>query len=160
MHDMLMEWVASQPFTESSRSFLAQSFVISIFAMKWQMAHSDIAHYDRYLKTMAEKTKKKKQFKTTPSFGSHYFWYKGKILQFRRQKGTSYINEAGESEEISIHPFGRNPAILKSLLDECRQAFFKKDMYKTIMYKANLKVIGPIGSEPDLRCRDRFLLLS
>ena len=98
---------------------------------------------------------KKKALAYTPTFGSHWFIYKGHILSFRRtqnQQQSAYMT-ASEREEISISCFGRNPAILKELLHEARDAFLKKDEAKTAIYRGTSKAGS---SEPQWqRCMSR-----
>jgi chaperone BCS1 len=79
--------------------------------------------------------KKKKALAYTPTFGSHWFVYKGRILTFRRtqpQQQSPFLT-ASEREEISISCFGRNPWVLKELLHEARDEFMKRDEAKTLV---------------------------
>jgi chaperone BCS1 len=60
---------------------------------------------------------------------------------------------ASEREEISISCLGRNPAIIKRLLHEARDAFLKKDEAKTAIYRGTTKAGS---SEPQWqRCMSR-----
>jgi chaperone BCS1 len=85
--------------------------------------------------------KKKKALAYTPTFGSHWFFYKGRLLIFRRTQNQqqSGFMTASEREEISISCFGRNPWILKELLHEAREQFLKKDEAKTLIYRGTTK---------------------
>lgn len=47
---------------------------------------------------------------------------------------------ASEREQISILCFGRNPQILKELLDECRLDFSKSDENRTVIYRGGMTV--------------------
>lgn len=84
---------------------------------------------------------KEKKISVTPSFGVHYFWYKRHLCYFRRsqdERQGGYCT-ASEREEIAICCFGRNPAILRELLEDCRTAFTANDKNKTIIYRGTLK---------------------
>lgn len=85
--------------------------------------------------------KKKKALAYTPTFGSHWFLYKGRILIFRRSQNSqqSAFLTASEREEISISCFGRNPWILKELLHEAKDDFMKRDEAKTLIYRGTTK---------------------
>jgi mitochondrial chaperone BCS1 len=86
-------------------------------------------------------TGKDKKVQFTPSFGTHYFWYKGTPLLFRRQQDTRQTGwgPVSEREEISVSCFGRNPKILKELVAECRTEFLSHDENRTIIYRGGLK---------------------
>lgn len=68
------------------------------------------------------------------------FWYKGKPMLFRRSapNDRSYV-PVSEREEISISSFGRDPAVLKELLHECRALFLKADVDKTVIFRGGNK---------------------
>ncbi|KAK8907028.1 hypothetical protein QC760_004297 [Botrytis cinerea] len=115
MYNMVMAWISEQSFAQRSRHFVAST-------------------------NLNSPSEKEKRVRFTPSFGTHYFWYKRRLLQFRRLQTQSLNSSAmSEKEEISISSFGRNPRILKELLDECRQAFIKNDENKTIIYRGGAK---------------------
>lgn len=91
----------------------------------------------------------------TPTFGSHWFIYKGRLLIFRRTQNSqqSAFLIASEREEISISCFGRNPWVLKELLHEAKDEFMKRDEAKTLIYRGTTKAGS---SEPQWqRCMAR-----
>jgi len=62
-------------------------------------------------------------------------------LIFRRSEDTRQTGwgPVSEREQISVSCFGRNPAILKELLDDCRVDFLKNDVNRTVIYRGGLK---------------------
>lgn len=89
----------------------------------------------------SSEAKAKKALSYTPSFGSHYFWYKGRLLLFKRSSNReqSTYMVVSEREEISVSCFGRNPWILKELLYEARSMYTEKDQKKTLIYRGTTK---------------------
>ncbi|KAH6668749.1 BCS1 N terminal-domain-containing protein [Halenospora varia] len=148
MYNMLMSWIANQKFAKKSRRFVANT---NLNSRMWYLWHEfndeeekdevtvDFDANDNPVATTAGKKDKKVRF--TPSFGTHYFWYKGHILIFRRQKDQRQTGwgPISEREEISVSSFGRDPTILKVLLDECRAEFMKSDESRTVIYRGGLK---------------------
>ena len=171
MYNMLMSWVANQQFAKRSRRFVANTNLNSRFWFLWQDHDSDDAKDEDGVEFDAEGNvvvtggrKKDKKVRFTPSFGTHYFWYKGRLLIFKRSQDTRQMGwgPASEREEISVQCFGRDPQILKDLLSECRKEFISHDVNRTIIYRGGLR---PGTSEPAwTRCVSRvsrpFLLSS
>ncbi|KAL5322509.1 hypothetical protein ACEPPN_010482 [Leptodophora sp. 'Broadleaf-Isolate-01'] len=150
MYNMLMSWVANQQFSKKSRRFVANTnlnskdFLLWITAGREEEEEEDDLEVDfdensNPISTL--KKSKQKKVRYTPSYGVHYFWYKNRLLMFRRGEGvaTNPWQNASDREEIRISAFGRNPAIIKELLDECRQEFLKNDINRTIIYRGGLK---------------------
>ncbi|TVY17331.1 putative mitochondrial chaperone BCS1-B [Lachnellula arida] len=149
MYNMLMGWVANQQFARRSRRFVANT---NLNSRLWYLFRDDddddkedeitidFDDNDNPISHVGSgKQQKKVQF--TPSFGTHYFWYKRHLLLFKRTQDTRQGGFASisEREEISISCFGRNPAILKELLDDCRTEFLSHDEDKTIIYRGGRK---------------------
>jgi len=150
MYNMLMAWIANQKFSKRSRRFVANTNLNSRMWFLWRDSDDDSEEkedettidFDTDLNPVAKiGGKEEKKVRFTPSFGTHYFWYKSHLLLFRRQKDDrqSSFGPVSEREEVSIACFGRNPAILKTLLDECRADFMKSDESRTVIYRGNLK---------------------
>ncbi|PQE19064.1 Mitochondrial chaperone BCS1 protein [Rutstroemia sp. NJR-2017a BBW] len=150
MYNMLMAWVSKQSFAQGSRRFVANTNLNSRMWNLWSYDEDNEEEHDEeeidfddngnpVLKKGSEKKDKKVLF--TPSFGTHYFWYKRRLLQFRRTQNYSQGTgtSVSEREEITISSFGRNPQILKDLLEECRVNFLKNDENKTIIYRGGMK---------------------
>jgi len=143
MYNMLMCWIAKQQFAKRSRHFVANTNLNS--RMWWLFQNEDEDDADEGSDTdsmrarMKGKSEKKVQF--TPSFGTHYFWYQGRPMIFRRVEDTRQTGygPVSERENISISSFGRNTDLLKKLLDECRLSFSKSEDNRTIIYRGGVK---------------------
>jgi mitochondrial chaperone BCS1 len=161
MYNMFMSWVANQKFSKSARRFVPNTNVNSRNWLLWHLNRNDedSENDDESLESNDPMTSvrknKKKPLQCTPSFGTHYFWYKGRLLVFKRtqaQQQQSFM-PISEREEISISSFGRNPTVLKELLDECRADFMKNDENRTLIYRGSVK---PGTTEPVwTRCMSR-----
>ncbi|KAI1095632.1 BCS1 N terminal-domain-containing protein [Rostrohypoxylon terebratum] len=136
VYNIIMSWVARQKFSQGARRFVVNTNVNSRCWFMWDWEEDEDEKDEQ-----ESANKKKKALSYTPSFGSHYFWYRGRLLLFRRsvkehQGGWQLVSSR---EEISISCFGRNPWILKELLMEARQEYLKKDEHKTLIYRGTLK---------------------
>ncbi|KAF3358770.1 Asparaginyl-tRNA synthetase, cytoplasmic [Verticillium dahliae VDG1] len=145
IYNILMAWVATQRFAKKSRRFIANTNLNSRawFLMRWSYDEDeeDDDEDDSTATTTSEVGHKKKGLAYTPSFGNHIFWYKGRLLRFKRsqnQQQGSYLT-VSEREEISISCFGRSPWILKQLLLEARLEYLKKDTKKTMIYRGGIR---------------------
>lgn len=149
MYNMVMSWVANQRFAQRSRRFIANTDTNSRSWVMWRDSWGDEeeaddtnVEFDENGVAIAGTGKNKgKKVRFTPSFGEHYFWYKNRLLIFRRKRDTHQINvgTASELEEISIQSYGRSPNILKELLAECRMQFLENDFNKTVIYRGGHK---------------------
>lgn len=150
MYNMLMGWIANQSFAKRSRRFVANINLSSRYWYRWDDDDDDDKKEDEETIDFDEdgnpiahvgNGKKDKKVCFTPSFGTHYFFYKRTLLLFRRQQDTRQQGwgTVSDREEISISCFGRNPAILKELLAECRSEFLSNDENRTIIYRGGLK---------------------
>lgn len=147
IYNMLMAWVADQGFAKRARRFVANTNLNSRswFLWRWDDDEDD----DEGAGEDGETTpmsliggKKKKSLAYTPTFGSHYFFYKGRLCIFRRDRGRDQgagFLMASEKEEISISCFGRNPWVLKELLHDARVQFMKRDEAKTLIYRGTVR---------------------
>jgi chaperone BCS1 len=164
MYNMLMAWIANQQFAKRSRRFVANTNLNSRMWFLWREFNDEEDKEDEVGVSFDEdgnaiatavKGKKDKKVRFTPSFGTHYFWYKSRLLMFKRTQDTRQTGYGpiSEREEISVSCFGRNPTVLKDLLDECRSDFIKNDENRTIIYRGCLK---PGTAEPAwTRCVSR-----
>ncbi|KAI2468333.1 BCS1 N terminal-domain-containing protein [Annulohypoxylon bovei var. microspora] len=138
VYNIIMGWVTRQKFSQDARRFVVNT---NINSRSWYVWDWDSDNEDDDYERESSSQKKKKALSYTPSFGSHYFWYRGRLLLFRRsakeqQKGWQLVSQC---EEISISCFGRDPWILKELLLEARQQYMKKDEHKTLIYRGTIK---------------------
>ncbi|KAH6682387.1 mitochondrial chaperone BCS1 [Plectosphaerella plurivora] len=142
IYNMLMAWVADQNFSKKSRRFIANTNLNSRSWYLWRWSDDDDEETgDEGDITSSNHGKAKKALSYTPSFGSHSFWYNGRLLRFRRSQDRNqqgYLTSS-EREEISIACFGRSPAILKQLLLEARAEYLRKDTKKTMIYRGGTR---------------------
>ncbi|KAI3321243.1 BCS1 N terminal-domain-containing protein [Xylariaceae sp. AK1471] len=154
IYNILMAWVATQRFSQGARRFVVNTKLSSRSWFLWRW--DDDEEEDEYGSGDNQSPeKKKKALSYTPSFGSHYFWYRGHLLLFRRtaNREQNSFMLVSEREEISISCFGRNPYILKELLLEAREKYIEKDEHKTQIYRGTTKAMS---SEPSWqRCMSR-----
>ncbi|KAK3381374.1 BCS1 N terminal-domain-containing protein [Podospora didyma] len=141
IYNMLMGWVASQRFAKSARRFVVNTNLNSRSWFLWRWDDDDEQEEYGDDSEPVPSSEKKKALAYTPTFGSHWFWYKGRLLIFRRSQNQNQASfmAVSQSEEISISCFGRNPWILKELLHEARQAYMKRDEAKTLIYRGTTK---------------------
>jgi chaperone BCS1 len=146
IYNMVMAWVSKQRFSQGARRFVVNTNLNSRSWYLWRYREDDDDDDDEEganesgCQASWEK-KKKRALAYTPTFGSHWFWYKGRLLMFRRTQNTqaAAFMTASEREEISISCFGRDPWVLKELLHEARQEYMKHDENKTIIYRGTTK---------------------
>ena len=134
IYNILMAWVASQRFSQGARRFVVNTSLSSRswFLWRWDDDDDDDDEFE-YGEGSSSGKKKKKALSYTPSFGSHYFWFRGRLLLFRRtaNREQNSFMLVSEREEISISCFGRNPWILKELLLEAREKYRQKHAHET-----------------------------
>jgi chaperone BCS1 len=159
MYNMVMAWVAKQQFAKNSRRFVANTNLNSrmwwLFRDSGDDAEDEDEEDEGNRSLMSSLRGKKRKLQFTPSFGTHYFWYKGRPFIFSRtqDRNQNAWGTVSERENVSLSSFGRDTSLLKDLLDECRAAFQKEDEKKTIIYRGGLK---KGTAEPDwTRCSAR-----
>lgn len=140
IYNMLMAWVAQQRFSQRARRFVVNTNLNSRAWSLWRWDDEDDVGTDEGVDDASRPAKKMKVLAYTPTFGIHYFWYRGRICIFRRdrnhdQQGFMMVSER---EEISISCFGRNPGVLKELLLEARAQFIQRDEHKTLIYRGTV----------------------
>ncbi|PKS12861.1 hypothetical protein jhhlp_000201 [Lomentospora prolificans] len=138
IYNIVMAWVAAQNFSKASRRFVVNTNLSSRSWFIWRWSDNDSDEDDDGENVSLEKQKKTLSY--TPSFGSHAFWYRGRLLFFRRTQHRDQLSFLPPArEEISIACFGRSPWILKELLVEAKLAYVKKDSRKTLIYRGTFK---------------------
>ncbi|TQN69253.1 putative mitochondrial chaperone BCS1-B [Colletotrichum shisoi] len=143
IYNILMSWVAAQRFAKNSRRFVVNTNLSSRSWFLWRWDEDEEESDDTLPAdgSPSEFGPEKKPLAYTPSFGSHSFWYRGHLLLFKRSQNreqASYL-VVSEREEISLSCFGRNPWILKELLQEARAEYQKKDSQKTMIYRGSTR---------------------
>lgn len=147
IYNMLMAWVADQGFSKRARRFVANTNLNSRSWFLWRWDDDDddddgTGEDSETALTSLIGGKKKKSLAYTPTFGSHYFFYKGRLCIFRRDRGRDQAAGflmTSEKEEISVSCFGRDPWVLKELLHDARMQFMKRDEAKTLIYRGTVR---------------------
>lgn len=112
-YDMLIFWVCSQPFAGSARTSLAR--------------------IDLKSSVVAGSPAEKKPLQYSPCNGRSYFWHKRRLFVFDRQRSLGEFGAAKEQAYISY--FGRDPAVLRELLDGCRRHYLDTVKNKTPVFE-------------------------
>lgn len=167
-YNILMWWMTRQPFAHNTRNFVVNTSIYSRSDYFWRRGdESDDEEDGEGLESLVdegdgqEKTgagaSKKHLLHFTPSTGTHWFWYAGMPLRFRRIQNSSKVSlrNPSDQEELSISCLGRSPAILKKLLCEARLLYLKKDDSKTIIYRATTSVSSYGSDSYWQRCMSR-----
>lgn len=150
IYNMLMSWVSQQSFARSARRFVVNTDLNSRswYVFRWDYWDDDDDDEKDDDDDSPRSGKGKKSLAYTPTFGSHYFFYKRRLCIFRRDRGRAgkdFGLTLSQTEEITVSCYGRNPDILKDLLLEARAQFMKRDELKTIIYRGTTK---PGSTEP------------
>lgn len=140
IYNILMAWVSTQRFAQRSRRFVVNTNLSSRSWFLWRWDEDEEEEFEQDGQSSDIK-KKKKALNYTPSFGSHMFFYRRNVLIFRRTANRETGNNLmiSEKEEISVSCFGRNPAVLKELLLEAREAYMERDEKKTLIYRGTCR---------------------
>ncbi|PVH92388.1 putative mitochondrial chaperone bcs1 [Periconia macrospinosa] len=112
-YDMLIFWVCSQPFARSARTSLA---TIDLKSSAESGSHAG-----------------KKPLHYSPCNGRSYFWHKRRLFVFDRQRSLGEFGNTREQAYVSY--FGRDPAVLRELLDECRRHYLDTVKNKTPVFE-------------------------
>ncbi|KAJ5111738.1 hypothetical protein NUU61_001368 [Penicillium alfredii] len=126
-YDMLVDWIAQQPFVHNAQSL--------------------IARVRSPQRTTIQNQAKKKPLTFSPWDGSFPFWYKGHLL-------ILYCMVKDHREDIYISSIGLYPNILKELVEECRGRYLNNINKKITVFehregewkKTRLRAIRPIST--------------
>ncbi|KAF1972043.1 putative mitochondrial chaperone bcs1 [Bimuria novae-zelandiae CBS 107.79] len=112
-YDMHIFWVYSQPFARSARTSLAR---IDLKSSAEPRSHAE-----------------KKSLHYSPCNGRSYFWYKCRLFVFNRQRTLGALGNT--RVEACVSYFGRNPAVLRELFNECRRFYLESVKNKTCVFE-------------------------
>ena len=139
-YQIVSSWIASQPFSHGARSFVVSSTNTNTRRM-WDSLwwwdddtrSEEVLNrgYDNMLVYM-------------PAPGNHYFWYRRRLLILRRivSSGPRDYSNTSENELINISCIGRDPWILKALMNEAFDNYNKHDQNKqTMIYRAAMRQV-------------------
>lgn len=144
-YDYLTFWLSRQTFANNTRHFVASSSPGRLHYDSdsdddddWPGGNeSDIGSdedFDEYWARMNRKNKTRKMIFTPSSTGNHYFWYKNRLFR------VSKVREKGRvwTESIHLSCFGRDPAVLKDVLQEGQKLYAEKESHSTVIFQAVL----------------------
>lgn len=146
MFNVVMLWLSKQKFSRESRHLIAATDSYNSHHYSgWSDESSDSDDDDGddvnghgSLSGEADSSatgEKSSNIHYTPSFGSHFFIYKGFPLWLVRSEDQKISFH--QREEVSLYCLGSS-SVLKELLNEARQQHTAKDESKTLIYRGNL----------------------
>lgn len=97
---------------------------------------------------------KYKPLRFTPAEGRHYIWYNGRPLMIqRRYESSTTTRYVMQNERLYISCLGRDPSVIRSVLNEAQNAYVQRDGNRTIIYRGVKSYSG--GSFRWCRCMAR-----
>jgi chaperone BCS1 len=142
IYNMIMAWVVQQNFSKKSRHIMANTNVNSKNWLLWSYSDSgneddDEEENEEERSSYRRDRKSQRALQYTPSYGTHYFWFRNRPMIFDRCDNSDQMSNltVGEKEEVHITCFGRSPQLLKDLLQEAREMYIDKDETKTLIYR-------------------------
>jgi len=108
-----MAWVAAQKFAQSSRRFVVNTNLSSRSWFIWRWRDDD---EDDEGGASASTEKHRKTLSYTPSFGSHVFWYRGRLLLFQRTQNRNQMYFTPASEVSVKHRGGVSGELIMEVL--------------------------------------------
>ncbi|KAH8429711.1 BCS1 and AAA domain-containing protein [Aspergillus melleus] len=155
IYSYLMFWLAQQPFTNRTTHFVAGtrtggSASRSYYEEDEEDEESEEDEYDADGNVLvsfdaywakAKNRDKYKRLRFTPAEGTHYFWFRRRLLAFMRvkedtNKSTASFYTRMAPEKLYLACLGRDPTILKELLVEAQRAYVARDLNTTVIYRA------------------------
>jgi mitochondrial chaperone BCS1 len=163
MYNYLMYWISRNELSKRTTHFVAGTRTNSSHVdMSEDSDDEDYAYdYDdvdlsKEISKQCQRWDRMKTLRFTPSNGTHYFRYKGHWLSFTRsQEREKGFYGARLTEEIYLSCFGRNPQILKVLLQEAQMAYLERDGNKTVIYRSSRPYGGTYDDLEWVRCMSR-----
>lgn len=148
IYEHIMDWIATQAVSKKSRMLVATTGREDAF----DYLEEDFEDYDPNNLVNFGNLDAKIPPKFAPSFGSHYFFHKGNLFQFKRSAKQVMASGWGGSlirddEDITLTCVGRSTVPIKNLITEAREAFYKKERACTVVRRPAPK---------DHRNRSRF----
>lgn len=136
IYEVIKSWVASQPFAQKSHRF-----VVNTSGFNSRRYWDPLYWRHEEDEGDSEDDTERQTLHYTPAPGNHYFWYKRRLLVFRRNanKEKAGYTSTTEREEISISCLGRNPWVLKQLLLEAQAQYLRRDDDKTLIYRGAMR---------------------
>ncbi|KAA8648374.1 hypothetical protein EYZ11_007324 [Aspergillus tanneri] len=152
IYNYVMFWLAQQPFTKRTNHFVAGTKTSRsgrYYDSSDEEDESDddeydsdgnvVVSFDEYW-AKAKNRDKYKRLLWTPAEGTHYFWFRGRLLAFMRVRDDNNNNNSSwysrlVAERLYLKCLGRDPTILKELLCEAQRAYVAKNLNSTLIYR-------------------------
>lgn len=134
IYEQVMDWIAMQSVSKKSRMLIATTGREDAF----DYLDEEIEDYDPASLVNFGNLDAKVPPKFAPSFGSHYFFHKGNLLQFKRSVKQVMSSGWGGSmirddEDITLSCVGRSTQPIKNLITEARETYYKKEKACTVV---------------------------
>jgi chaperone BCS1 len=158
IYNYLMYWISKNGMSKKSTHFIAgtQTNSAQVYTNDDEDEEFEDTEANADPSLQCRNYDRLKTIHFTPSSGTHYFRYKGRWLSFTRsQEKEQGFYGSTLADEVSISCFGRDPQILKDLLQETQVAYLERDGNKTVIYRG---IRGYGGSADDMnweRCMSR-----
>lgn len=138
VYDYVMYWLTKQQFIASARNFAVTSNA-GHESSRWSYTddgdenkeHDDDDSDVGSESEMTINGVKLKRMSYIPSVGTHFFWYRRRLLIVRREQVKSHM----WTERLFLSTLTRRPTFLKELLQEAQMLHGMKDANKTIIYR-------------------------
>ncbi len=134
IHDHVMEWLASQKISKTSRKLMAKTGRENA----WDMLDETVAEPELDPSNLMNfnnwDAKVPPRFQ--PSFGSHFFFHRGHFFQFKREQKqvmTGGWPMVRDDENITLTCIGRSTEPIKELIKEARDFYLDKQKSCTVV---------------------------
>ncbi|KAL2037742.1 hypothetical protein N7G274_009467 [Stereocaulon virgatum] len=140
IHDHIMEWLANQKISKTSRKLMAKTGrenawdIIDGAFTEPELDPNNLMNFNNW------DAKVPPRFQ--PSFGSHRFFHKGHFFQFKREE--KQVMNGGwpimrDEEYITLTCIGRSTEPIKCLIKEAREFYLEKEKSCTVVRRPSPK---------------------
>lgn len=160
IYNYIMFWVSKHCMSKTAAHFIAGTQTNSAFVYTEEEDDETVSFDDDdLLDSVTNPTRNWDRMKTlryTPSQGTHYFRYKGRLITFTRtkEKEQGYFGSQS-TETLYLSCFWRNPQLLKDLIREAQTAYMERDGNKTVIYRGTKPIGGAAEDMEWIRCMSR-----
>ncbi|KAI5780925.1 BCS1 N terminal-domain-containing protein [Geopyxis carbonaria] len=145
-YDQFLAWLQNQPFNHDCRNLRVKQVIECV-------GHGGRSWTYRSRKWTIMGDGSVTSYGYSPADGWHYFRYRGQWVALFRNSEEQRDIYGGSNESIRLYVLGRDPTILKELMEECRHEYVQHDSEKTIVYRDGGTASGKDGWK---RCFARF----
>ena len=140
IHDHIMEWLAGQKISRTSRKLMAKTGRENAWDMIDGAATEPELDPNNFMNFNNWDAKVPPRFQ--PSFGSHMFFHKGQFFQFKREK--KQVMNGGwpimrDEESVTLTCIGRSTGPIKNLIKEARDFYLEKEKSCTVVRRPSPK---------------------